>query len=85
MSDLETIGGAVLQALFDKLDSYQLLDYFRGGELDERQLKQLKMKLMDIDVVIDDAEQKQFTNSLVKQWLDEVRDALLMRRICWSK
>jgi len=31
---------------------------------------------MDIHAVIDDAEQKQFTNSLVKEWLDEVRDAL---------
>jgi len=76
MPVLETLGGAVLQALIDKLDSHQLLDYFRGGELDERQLKQLKMKLMDIDAVIDDAEQKQFTNSLVRKWLHEVRDAL---------
>jgi len=76
----ETLGGAlfgaVLQVLFDKLDSHQLLDYFGGRKLDVRMLKKLKRKLMDINAVIDDAEQKQFTNSLVKEWLHEVRDAL---------
>jgi len=77
---LETLGGAlfgaVLQLLLDKLDSQQILDYFGGTKLDGRLLKKLKRKLMDINAVIDDAEQKQFTNSLVKQWLHEVRDAL---------
>ena len=80
MPVLETLGGAlfgaVLQVLFDKLDSHQVLDYFRGRKLDERLLRRLKRKLMDINAVIDDAEQKQFTNSLVKEWLDEVRDVL---------
>ncbi|ESW05587.1 hypothetical protein PHAVU_011G192200, partial [Phaseolus vulgaris] len=80
MPVLETLGGAlfgaVLQVLFDKLHSHQVLHYFRVRKLDGRLLKKLKRKLMDINAVIDDAEQKQFTNSLVKQWLDEVRDAL---------
>ncbi|XP_027910359.1 putative disease resistance RPP13-like protein 1 [Vigna unguiculata] len=80
MPVLETLGGAlfgaVLQLLFDKLDSHQVLGYFRQRDLDEKQLKKLKRKLMDINAVIDDAEQKQFTNSLVKEWLDEVRDIL---------
>jgi len=60
MPVLETLGGAlfgaVLQVLFDKLNSRQVLDYFRGRMLDERLLKKLKRKLMDINVVIDDAE-----------------------------
>ncbi|QCD85731.1 disease resistance protein RPM1 [Vigna unguiculata] len=80
MPVLETLGGAlfgaVLQLLFDKLDSHQVLQYFRGRNLDEKLLKKLKRKLMDINAVIDDAELKQFGNSLVKEWLDEVRDAL---------
>ncbi|KAG2381047.1 putative disease resistance RPP13-like protein [Vigna angularis] len=80
MPVLETLGGAlfgaVLQMLFDKLDSHQVLGFFRGRNLDEKLLKKLKRKLMDINAVIDDAEQKQFTNSLVKEWLDEVRDVL---------
>ncbi|QCD86558.1 hypothetical protein DEO72_LG3g1081 [Vigna unguiculata] len=76
MPVLETLGGALLQVLFDKLDSRRILDYFRQRDLDEKLLKKLKRKLMDINAVIDDAEQKQFTNSLVKEWLDEVRDIL---------
>ncbi|KOM49456.1 hypothetical protein LR48_Vigan08g028300 [Vigna angularis] len=80
MPVLETLGGAlfgaVLQLLFDKLDSHQVLHYFRGRNLDEKLLKKLKRNLMDINAVIDDAEQKQFSNSLVKEWLDEVRDVL---------
>jgi len=80
MPVIETLGGAlfgaVLQVLFYKLDSHQILDYFCERKIDEKLLKKLKRKLMDINAVIDDAEQKQFTNSLVKEWLDEVRDAL---------
>ncbi|XP_047149435.1 putative disease resistance RPP13-like protein 1 [Vigna umbellata] len=80
MPVLETLGGAlfgaVLQVLFDKLDSHQVLDFFRGRNLDDKLLKKLKRKLMDVNSVIDDAEQKQFSNSLVKEWVDEVRDVL---------
>ncbi|KOM49876.1 hypothetical protein LR48_Vigan08g070300 [Vigna angularis] len=80
MPVLETLGGAlfgaVLQVLFDKLDSHQVLSYFHRRNLDEKLLKKLKRKLMDVNAVIDDAEEKQFSNPLVKEWLDEVRDAL---------
>ena len=78
---LETLGGAlfgaVLQVLFDKLDSHQVLDYFRGRKLDEKLLKNLRRKLVSINAVVDDAELKQFRNPYVKAWLDEVRDVLL--------
>ncbi|QCD85725.1 hypothetical protein DEO72_LG3g245 [Vigna unguiculata] len=46
MPVLETLGGAlfgaVLQVLFDKLDSHQVLGYFRRRDLDEKLLKKLK-------------------------------------------
>jgi len=81
MPVLETLGGAlfgaVLQMLFDKLDSHQVLDYFRGRKLDEKLLKNLRRKLVSINAVVDDAELKQFRNPYVKAWLDEVRDVLL--------
>jgi len=80
MPVLETLGGAlfgaVLQVLFQKLDYDKLRDYIRVTKLDGWQLTELKRRLTDIDAVIDDAEQKQFTNSLVRNWLDEVREAL---------
>ncbi|RDX60760.1 putative disease resistance RPP13-like protein 1, partial [Mucuna pruriens] len=81
MPVLETLGGAlfgaILQVLFDKLDSRQVLDYFRGRELDEKLLKRLKRKLLSINALVHDAELKQISDSLVKAWLHEVRDALL--------
>jgi len=81
MPVLETLGGAlfgaVLQVLFDRIDSRQVVDYFRGRKLDEKLLKKLKRKLVSINAVVDDAEQKQFRNAYVKAWLDEVRDVLL--------
>ncbi|KAK7343018.1 hypothetical protein VNO80_25979 [Phaseolus coccineus] len=80
MPVIETLGGAlfgaVLQLLFDRLDSRHVLDYFRGRKLNEKLLYKLKVKLLSINNVIDDAEQKQFINSYVKAWLDEVKDAV---------
>ncbi|WVZ16954.1 hypothetical protein V8G54_009936 [Vigna mungo] len=73
MPVLETLGGAlfgvVLQMLFDKLDSHQVLGFFQVT-------KKVEEEADGRHSVIDDAEQKQFTNSLVKEWLDEVRDVL---------
>jgi len=80
MPVIETLGGAlfgaVLQLLFDRLDSSHVLDYFRRRKLNEKLLYKLKVKLLSINNVIDDAEQKQFSNSSVKAWLDEVKDAV---------
>ncbi|CAJ1977963.1 unnamed protein product [Sphenostylis stenocarpa] len=77
----ETLGGAlfsaVLQMLFDRVDSRQVLDYFCGRKLDEKLLRKLKRKLVSIKAVVDDAEQKQFRNACVRAWLHEVRDVLL--------
>ncbi|XP_027909349.1 putative disease resistance protein At3g14460 [Vigna unguiculata] len=81
MPVLETLGGAlfgaVLQVLFHKLDSHQVLDYFRGRKLNEKLLKNLRRKLVSINAVVDHAEQKKFRNAYVKTWLDDVRDVLL--------
>ncbi|ESW05656.1 hypothetical protein PHAVU_011G198400 [Phaseolus vulgaris] len=81
MPVIETLGGAlfgaVLQVLFDRLDSRQVVDYFLGRKLDVKLLKKLKRKLVSVYAVVDDAEQKQFRDTYVKAWLDEVRDVLL--------
>ncbi|RDX96337.1 putative disease resistance RPP13-like protein 1, partial [Mucuna pruriens] len=64
-----------LQVLFDRLLSRQVLDYIRGRKLDEMLpvLNNLKLTLLSINAVVDDAEQKQFSDSYVKAWLDEVK------------
>ncbi|WVZ16956.1 hypothetical protein V8G54_009938 [Vigna mungo] len=71
MPVLETLGGAlfgaVLQMLFHKLDSHQVLGFFRGKNLDQKLLKKLKRKLMDVNSVIDDAEQKQLSG--IDRWV----------------
>ncbi|KAL2979482.1 hypothetical protein AAZX31_13G175200 [Glycine max] len=77
---LEFVGGAVLssflQVTFDRLGSHQVLDFFRGRKLDETLLSKLKVKLLSIDALADDAEQKQFRDSRVKAWLVAVKDAV---------
>ncbi|KAL2326258.1 hypothetical protein Fmac_025316 [Flemingia macrophylla] len=54
MPVLETLGGAlfgaVLQVLFDRLDSRQVLDYFCGRKLDEKLLRKLKVHDDDAQV-----------------------------------
>ncbi|CAJ1977966.1 unnamed protein product [Sphenostylis stenocarpa] len=81
MPVIETLGGAlfgaVLQVLFDRVDSRQILDYFLGRKLDEKLLRKLRWKLVSINAVVDDAEQKQFRNAYVRAWVHEVRDVLL--------
>ncbi|RZB81756.1 putative disease resistance RPP13-like protein 1 [Glycine soja] len=75
----EFVGGALLssflQVVFDRLVSRQVLEYFRGRKLDEKLLNKLKVKLRSIDALADDAEQKQFRDPRVREWLVAVKDA----------
>nr|KYP44675.1 Putative disease resistance RPP13-like protein 1 [Cajanus cajan] len=77
----ELVGGALLsaflQVVFDRLASHQFLDFFRGRKLDENLLSQLKIKLLSIDALADDAEQKQFRDPRVQAWLVAVKDVVL--------
>ncbi|XP_057498289.1 putative disease resistance RPP13-like protein 1 [Actinidia eriantha] len=76
------VGGAflsaTLQVLFDRLVPREVLNLFRGPKPNDgdKLLRKLKMKLMELDLVIDDAERKQFTHQSVKNWLEELKDAV---------
>ncbi|PSR85241.1 Disease resistance RPP13-like protein, partial [Actinidia chinensis var. chinensis] len=75
------VGGAflsaTLQVLFDRLASRGVLDLFRGPKHgDGDKLRKLKLKLMELDLVLDDAERKQFTHQSVKNWMEELKDAV---------
>ncbi|XP_057499192.1 putative disease resistance RPP13-like protein 1 [Actinidia eriantha] len=69
---------ATLQVLFDRLASREVLNLFWGPNPNDgdKLLRKLKMKLMELDLVIDDAERKQFTHHSVKIWLEELKDAV---------
>ncbi|KAK7314128.1 hypothetical protein VNO77_39339 [Canavalia gladiata] len=71
------LAGAFFQVVFGQLLSPEVWNYFRRRKMDEMLLKRLKMVLRSINAVSDDAEQKQYRDPFVKEWLNEVRDAVL--------
>ncbi|GAU51678.1 hypothetical protein TSUD_120020 [Trifolium subterraneum] len=74
------IGGAFLsatvQTLVEKLTSTEFLDYITNTKLDVSLLRELKTTLLTLQPVMDDAEEKQINNPIVKQWLDDLKDAV---------
>jgi hypothetical protein len=50
--------------------------HFHTKDLDVSLLKKLKITLLNLQAVLNDAEEKQITNSAVKQWLDELTHAV---------
>ncbi|KAJ7009739.1 disease resistance RPP13-like protein 1 [Populus alba x Populus x berolinensis] len=67
---------AFLQVLFDRMASREVLDFFKERNLNERLLKKLKIMMISVNGVLDDAEEKQVTKPAVKEWLDELKDAV---------
>ncbi|KAF5447790.1 hypothetical protein F2P56_033313 [Juglans regia] len=65
-----------LQVLFERVASREFLDFFRSRKLDRGLLKRLEIVLLSANVVLEDAEEMQFTKPMVKKWLDEFKDAV---------
>nr|XP_008385062.2 putative disease resistance RPP13-like protein 1 [Malus domestica]XP_028954175.1 putative disease resistance RPP13-like protein 1 [Malus domestica]XP_028954176.1 putative disease resistance RPP13-like protein 1 [Malus domestica] len=78
---LTVVGGAALsgffQQVFVKLDSQEVRNFIRGKKLTDGLLKKLRIKLMSVSAVYDDAEQKQLRNPHVRLWLHELKEAVL--------
>ncbi|XP_030965293.1 putative disease resistance RPP13-like protein 1 [Quercus lobata] len=74
------VGGAVLSAFlqvaFDRVASLEVLDFLKGRKHIDGMVQKLKIELMSADAVLIDAEEKQITNPAVKEWLDELKDAV---------
>nr|XP_016486896.1 PREDICTED: putative disease resistance RPP13-like protein 1 isoform X2 [Nicotiana tabacum] len=75
------VGGAFLSSalnvLFDRLAPQgELLKMFQRGKHDVGLLKRLKMILLGLQAVLSDAENKQTSNPYVREWLNELRDAV---------
>ena len=73
-------GGALLsasiQVLFDRMASRDFLTFLREQKLSVGILRKLKMKLLAVQVLLNDAESKQIMNAAVKEWVDELKDAV---------
>ena len=52
------------------------LTFLREQKLGVVLLRKLKIKMLAVQVVLNAAEAKQITNSAVKDWMDELKDAL---------
>ncbi|KAF7836197.1 putative disease resistance RPP13-like protein 1 [Senna tora] len=76
---LEVVGAAFLGAFFnvllERIASPEVVSFLKVKKLNERLLKKLKLILLSINGVLDDAEGKQITNAAVKEWIDELKDA----------
>ncbi|KAG5053917.1 hypothetical protein JHK85_006427 [Glycine max] len=74
------VGGAFLSAfldvLFDRLASPEFVDLIRGKKLSKKLLQKLETTLRVVGAVLDDAEKKQITNTNVKHWLNDLKDAV---------
>ncbi|GMN43398.1 hypothetical protein TIFTF001_012604 [Ficus carica] len=78
----DLMGGALLsaslQVLFEKMASPEIVTYLTGKKSSglDVLLRKLKIKLSSVNAVLDDAEYKQIRNRGVKDWLDELQDAV---------
>jgi Leucine-rich repeat (LRR) protein len=77
MAEIATIFlSPFLQVFFEKMASSEFLDFFRRQKLTDELLKNLKTTFLTLDAVFEDAEELQVTKPVVKEWLDELKDAI---------
>ncbi|XP_020240570.1 LOW QUALITY PROTEIN: putative disease resistance RPP13-like protein 1 [Cajanus cajan] len=72
----EAFLSAAVEVLLDRIISHEFLDFFCRKKLDISLLKNLRIKLLSLQAVLNDAEEKQITNPAVKEWLDELTHAV---------
>ncbi|GAB4841558.1 hypothetical protein Ancab_022272 [Ancistrocladus abbreviatus] len=72
----EVFLGAFLQVLFDRIASQPVLDFFQRDGLNKSRLKYLKNILSRLERVLDTAEEKQFTDGRVREWLHDLKAAV---------
>jgi hypothetical protein len=72
----EAFLSAFIEVVLDKLASPDVVDLIRGKKVDVNLVQRLKNTLYAVEAVLNDAEQKQFKDSAVNKWLDDLKDAL---------
>ncbi|KAM3686026.1 hypothetical protein ACJW31_11G165600 [Castanea mollissima] len=74
----EAFLSAILQALFvriDRMATHEVLEFFSQWKLSKEPLMRLKTSLLFLNAVLNDAEEKQMNNPVVKGWVNEIKDA----------
>ena len=65
---------AFLQVVFDRAARKEVIDFFLN-RLDKALLEDLKKNLLALKAVLSDAEEKQFSDPDVREWVDRLKDA----------
>ena len=74
----EALLSGSIQVLCDKIASRQFMDFFRARRLNHSLMDKLKVTLMTLHAVLNDAEEKQIVNPDVGMWLDELKHAVFV-------
>ncbi|WJX24273.1 hypothetical protein P8452_13398 [Trifolium repens] len=72
----EAFLSAFIEVVLDRLASPDLVELIRGKKVDINLVQRLKNTLYAVEIVLNDAEQKQFKDSAVNKWLDDLKDAV---------
>ncbi|GAU23576.1 hypothetical protein TSUD_385640 [Trifolium subterraneum] len=72
----EAFLSAFIEVVLNRLTSPQVVDLIRGKKVDVNLVQRLKNTLYAVEAVLNDAEQKQFKDSAVNKWLDDLKDAV---------
>ncbi|GAU20186.1 hypothetical protein TSUD_352500 [Trifolium subterraneum] len=67
---------ATIQTIAEKLSSTEFRGFISNTKFNYSLLAELKTTLFSLQAVLVDAEQKQFNDLPVKQWLDDLKDAI---------
>ncbi|KAF7815609.1 putative disease resistance RPP13-like protein 1 [Senna tora] len=74
---VEALLSASVETLRDRITSSEFQDFLKNRKLNVSLLDEMKTTLLMLNAVLNDAEEKQITDPAVKQWLDELKDAVL--------
>lgn len=65
-----------LQVLFDRVTSREVVEFLLGQRSTDGISKKMEIALLSLNAVLEDAEEKQVAELVVKRWLDELKDAV---------
>ena len=71
----ESLLSALFGALFERLASPLVRNFFGDTDFDHTLFDKMKTVLLTVNAVLSDAEEKQITNMAVKEWVNELKDA----------